>query len=543
MTTGIRRPQVCVLGSAEPGSRAYDLAGDAGQLLARLEITVVSGCGSPATRIAAQRAQAAGGFVSRHVLLSVPAEPFIDHRRSSAPACGARCLARRRLEVATNPTRKPIMSSSRMVQYKESRVSRAWRRWAGSTLLALLLILTPPLAQAGLLGRLLHPQGDSGSGKVARLAFRLDDASFVPTTVVWSPDGRFIATSGTQTTTIHIWDVAQRKLVKVLELPHMPAPVFHNMAWSPDGRYLATCNSFATSLRLYATKDWSVAKDFGWKDAIGCAKAAFSSDSRELTVWGGDLTTFATSDWHVIRQLKGVQINDGKVVHIPHPWNQYLLMYDMAYVPGTHTLVFGAGEFTKGTGTCLHLPPVPYARVAGLVFVVKHGDTALPPPFVAYCMPRGREVDNLAVNPDGKTLTTVTGMTDGIAGPATENYTRVLRLADGKDVTPALNWRSDDATRGLAYTPDGRFLIMGETGVVHTDHAVYIIDAHTMQLLDTVHAPPDVLDLAVAPDSSGFAVATGTGVTVWTFVQRGGAQSKGSAMVNLVRAPTPSTSH
>ena len=63
MTTGIRRPQVCVLGSAEPGSRAYDLAGDAGQLLARLGITVVSGCGSPATRIAAQRAQATGGLV------------------------------------------------------------------------------------------------------------------------------------------------------------------------------------------------------------------------------------------------------------------------------------------------------------------------------------------------------------------------------------------------------------------------------------------------------------------------------------------------
>lgn len=63
MTTGIRRPQICVLGSAEPGSSAYDLAGDAGQLLARLGITVVSGCGSPATRIAAQRAQAAGGLV------------------------------------------------------------------------------------------------------------------------------------------------------------------------------------------------------------------------------------------------------------------------------------------------------------------------------------------------------------------------------------------------------------------------------------------------------------------------------------------------
>lgn len=63
MMRGIRQPQVCVLGSAEPGSKAYDLAGHAGELLARLGITVISGCGSPATRVAAQRAQAAGGVV------------------------------------------------------------------------------------------------------------------------------------------------------------------------------------------------------------------------------------------------------------------------------------------------------------------------------------------------------------------------------------------------------------------------------------------------------------------------------------------------
>lgn len=52
-----------MLGSAESGSRAYELAGAAGALLARLGITVVSGCGSPATRVAAERAIAAGGLV------------------------------------------------------------------------------------------------------------------------------------------------------------------------------------------------------------------------------------------------------------------------------------------------------------------------------------------------------------------------------------------------------------------------------------------------------------------------------------------------
>jgi hypothetical protein len=58
-----RAPQVCILGSAERGSTAYDLASSAGTLLAKHRITVVSGCGSPATRVAAESALAAGGTV------------------------------------------------------------------------------------------------------------------------------------------------------------------------------------------------------------------------------------------------------------------------------------------------------------------------------------------------------------------------------------------------------------------------------------------------------------------------------------------------
>ena len=63
MSSSIRRPQVCVLGSADSGSAAYELAAEAGELLARLGITMVSGCGSPATRVAAERAVRAGGSV------------------------------------------------------------------------------------------------------------------------------------------------------------------------------------------------------------------------------------------------------------------------------------------------------------------------------------------------------------------------------------------------------------------------------------------------------------------------------------------------
>lgn len=86
MPTSLRRPQVSVLGSAEPGSSAYDRAAEAGALLAGLGITVVSGCGSPATRVAAERAVAAGGLV----LSIVPPDtmPAADWPATVVVPCG-----------------------------------------------------------------------------------------------------------------------------------------------------------------------------------------------------------------------------------------------------------------------------------------------------------------------------------------------------------------------------------------------------------------------------------------------------------------------
>lgn len=86
MANVIRRPQVCVLGSAEPGSKAYDLAGRAGDLLARSGITVVSGCGSPATRVAAERAQAAGGLVVS--VITAADMPAVDWPATVVIPCG-----------------------------------------------------------------------------------------------------------------------------------------------------------------------------------------------------------------------------------------------------------------------------------------------------------------------------------------------------------------------------------------------------------------------------------------------------------------------
>ena len=86
MSRIIRKPQVCVLGSAEPGSHAYDLAGDAGELLATRGISVVSGCGRPATRGAAERAVLAGGTVLS--IIPSDAMPADDWPATVVVPCG-----------------------------------------------------------------------------------------------------------------------------------------------------------------------------------------------------------------------------------------------------------------------------------------------------------------------------------------------------------------------------------------------------------------------------------------------------------------------
>ncbi|MBW8773731.1 MAG: Rossmann fold nucleotide-binding protein [Stenotrophomonas sp.] len=86
MGTAFRKPQLAILGSADPGSDAFERAAEAGRFLAIQGITVVSGCGSAATRVAAEQAIAAGGQV-----LSVIPEgsmPPVDWPATVVVPCG-----------------------------------------------------------------------------------------------------------------------------------------------------------------------------------------------------------------------------------------------------------------------------------------------------------------------------------------------------------------------------------------------------------------------------------------------------------------------
>lgn len=54
--------------------------------------------------------------------------------------------------------------------------------------------------------------------------------------IVFSPDGKLVATGADKEHAVKLWDVATGKLVATLDGPRLPYP----LAFSPDGRTLAT---------------------------------------------------------------------------------------------------------------------------------------------------------------------------------------------------------------------------------------------------------------------------------------------------------------
>jgi WD40 repeat protein len=128
--------------------------------------------------------------------------------------------------------------------------------------------------------------GELGRGSVVVLhADRLDrPVRLVHGGDVWdaavSPDGRFVATGCQRAPAVKVWEADTGKLVRVL-LPQRPGCC---VLFSPDGRWLATTSTSEGHLYL-----WSVGS---WQDAIriggaGAARSTFSPDGKLLAVDDG----------------------------------------------------------------------------------------------------------------------------------------------------------------------------------------------------------------------------------------------------------------
>jgi len=122
------------------------------------------------------------------------------------------------------------------------------------------------------------------------------------------------------------------------------------------------------------------------------------------------------------------------------------------------------------------------------------------------------EVISLAVSPDGQQV--VTGAPTGIGSPGAEatESVHVLRISDGELLAAPLDGQHFGEQHGLAYTSDGRYLIVG-----HSDYdtrAIHVIDAKTFQVVDVVRSTGYVYDITAS--SRRFATGTANHIIVWS---------------------------
>lgn len=371
--------------------------------------------------------------------------------------------------------------------------------------LAASLIAVP--ARAGLLSVL---PGAQESSRLAK-AYAVLREDFYPTSVAWSPDGRYIADTGILTNTIHVWDVNTRQAVQTLQNV-APTAGMQALAWSPDGRYLVGCGA---GLRIWDAASWSVVRGNALdpRNTRACSAIAFSSDGRWLALSSGGLSSkgetcvYSVPDW----QLK--RCTEFNALPTSHGFN--FQTDKVAFRPGTNQLAIATtGWFNDPDKWDGRIGPQS-GRV--LFWDVNRAPPDLRKDDVAHSLlayPQG-SVSAIAYSPDGKQLATGNrGRSKAFPGDTVIVWDASTHALLAK---PLGGLSGDDAppNYAIAYTTDGRYLL---AGFMYKDGPIDIIDARTLQLVDTVHAlgPPSTEAIAVEPHGNRFAVTVGASLMVWT---------------------------
>jgi WD40 repeat protein len=367
--------------------------------------------------------------------------------------------------------------------------------------LGLLTIVVAPPAYCGILDTL--ERGGAGDGKIAKYQFTLHEDMFV-TSAAWSPDGKYIAASSTMSNEIHLWDVNKRTLVA--KIRRNVIGYTGELSWSPDGRYLPVCDYHGT-IRIYASPDLSEVRLISPKERTGCQAIAFSADGSRFAALGvinRTLAIYSTSDWQL---LKSYDNSTG--------WARGHGFESIAYVPGTHTLAVGGGEFERRGN---------WNPMNGFIYFYNPDDAEPSRRIQAYRyeeeLGMSGPVTALAFSPDGKRVATGT---DTGAGVTDDTYikmgVRVLDIVDGSILGRPLDGAGAGVRGpgGLAYTSNGRYLITG-----HRDaHSpIHVIDARTAQIIDAVPAGGTVYDVTTNPGASEFAAGIDKSIVVWSLPSR-----------------------
>jgi len=169
----------------------------------------------------------------------------------------------------------------------------------------------------------------------------------------------------------------------------------------------------------------------------------------------------------------------------------------MAYIPNSHNLLLGDSydgtiwtwnpEKSQPT-SLLNAYPIEDPLIAG-------------------------SVDAIAIDSSGSQIATGT-LTGGGAPPhVLKKSVHIFDAASGRLIGAPLDGKGLVHPLALAYTPDGRYLIVGH--VDDQQKVIYILDEETHEPVDVVHGASGVYDVAVSADGRYFAAATGHQAIVW----------------------------
>jgi RNA polymerase sigma factor (sigma-70 family) len=362
---------------------------------------------------------------------------------------------------------------------------------------------------------------ETATGKLLRTCERDDDGHFE--CLAFSPDGKTVAASRSNSHAPSLWDVASGK--RRLAFAGHLGPVT-GIAVSPDGTLLATAAWEKNYSRRNAVHLWDPAtgKELGTvgTDLGFVGGPAFSPDGRLLAAGNedGTIRLWDPATRREVRRLTGHKdmvewvgfTAGGKVLASLGYHDRTIRLWDVAR--GKELRQFRGTQATPGGG----IAPAPDGKT-----IVQGGE--VPPSLVLWDAATGKAVDRfggygaqvtaLALSPDGRTLATAAGG-DGV---------RLWDVATGKEVR-----RFADPNRWiglLVFSPDGRTL-GGGGGTVH----LWEVATGTEQCRFAGHRGP-VRSGAFSPDGRRFlSGGEDTTVLIWDLTGQAAESRPGSVSLS-----------
>ena len=389
---------------------------------------------------------------------------------------------------------------------------------------ALCLALVEPAIAGGFLAGLLDMQDSSPHAK----PYAVLDENFYPTSVVWSPDGRYIADDGILGAEVHIWDVAHRNIIKRITVCGVGGD-FSSMTWSPTGNYLAFARGGSCPTRIFNTTTWQKTTE------ISGGSPTFSSDGKLLALDTGGIDQQGVRSPHIVRVYNTNtwqpyrELSFGDTDRPGHPVGWGFRIDRLAFQPGTHNLAIGAsGGFGFPPGM-----PIPMRNANGafvtnvptssrVIFWNVDGrapdllTSDLDQSIIAY--KGGWNIEALVFSPDGRQL--ATGTSTGIGRPPNQVTDSVHIFDPGSHTLLAAPLDGTDRvghTDALGYIAGGKYLLVG-----HNDKSgtLDIIDVKTFKVADMLSVNGRIASLAVDPSRSRFVVTSDHKLMIWDFVDK-----------------------